>query len=77
MSQRSDSALVRIVLLMRVLDAALEVNDAEPLLENKVLISALNADQKQVREIAEWIEGIAESKRDERLQKLTIDQGDG
>ena len=77
MSNRSDSAMVRLVLLMRVLDAALEVNDAEPLLENEVVIAALNSNQQSVREMAEWIEGIAEAKRDERIEKLTGKQGDG
>ena len=69
--------MVRLVLLMRVLDAAFEVNDAEPLLENEVVIAALNSNQQSVREMAEWIEGIAEAKRDERIEKLTGKQGDG
>ncbi len=77
MVQRSDSATVRTVQLMRVLDAAIEVDDLEPLLENPAIISALNSNKPRIRQMAEWIEGLAESVRDKRLEKLTSDEGDG
>ena len=77
MSQRSDSATVKIIQLMRILDFAIEIDDLEPLLENSIVISALNSNQVPVREMAEWIEGLAEAKRDARLEKLTNEEGGG
>ena len=75
MASRSSSVVVQFIQLMRLLDASIEIKDLEPLLENALLISALNSNQKPVRSLAEWIEGLAENQRDERLKILTNDDG--
>ena len=68
---------MKVIQLLRVLEAFKEAGDIEPLLENSILLSALNSNQKIVRDTAEWIEGLAESKRDVRLESLINQDGGG
>ncbi len=71
MAERSDSLTVNLIQLMRILDTAREAGNIEPLLEDSAVISALNSNIPEVRDLAEWMEALAQKARDERLKALT------
>ncbi|MEE2908686.1 MAG: hypothetical protein VX527_12750 [Planctomycetota bacterium] len=77
MAERSDNVTVHIIQLMRLKDSMRQAGTIESLLEDRVVLSALNSDLPQVRYLAEWMEGLAQLAREERLKQLTGNDGTG